>query len=84
MPFRPINTPEEFITPENVTDVVAWLAGDGSATLSGSQIAVDRAHLEHPNRSDSTDFQDDSRRNAPTGRVWARLMPDKPNPGSGG
>ena len=28
--------------PEEVSDVVAWLAGDGSATISGSQIAVDR------------------------------------------
>jgi NAD(P)-dependent dehydrogenase (short-subunit alcohol dehydrogenase family) len=27
-----------FMTPEEVSDVVAWLASDGSATLSGSQI----------------------------------------------
>ena len=33
---------QEFMTPEEVSDVVAWLAGDGSATISGSQIAVDR------------------------------------------
>ncbi len=26
----------EFMTPEEVSDVVAWLAGDGSATISGS------------------------------------------------
>ena len=32
----------EFMMPEEVADVVAWLAGDGSATISGSQIAVDR------------------------------------------
>lgn len=36
-----------FMTPEEVSDVVAWLAGDGSATLSGSQIAVDRGVMKH-------------------------------------
>ena len=30
------------MTAEEVSDVVAWLAGDGSATISGSQIDVDR------------------------------------------
>ncbi|MBV8346084.1 MAG: mycofactocin-coupled SDR family oxidoreductase [Mycolicibacterium sp.] len=37
----------EFMAPEEVSDVVAWLAGDGSATLSGSQIAVDRGVLKY-------------------------------------
>jgi SDR family mycofactocin-dependent oxidoreductase len=37
----------EFMAPEEVSDVVAWLAGDGSATLSGQQIAVDRGVLKY-------------------------------------
>jgi SDR family mycofactocin-dependent oxidoreductase len=37
----------DFMTPEEVADVVVWLAGDGSATLSGSQIAVDRGVLKY-------------------------------------
>lgn len=36
-----------FMAPEEVADVVAWLAGDGSASLSGSQIAVDRGVLKY-------------------------------------
>jgi SDR family mycofactocin-dependent oxidoreductase len=36
-----------FMAPEEVANVVAWLAGDGSATLSGSQIAVDRGVLKY-------------------------------------
>ena len=47
MPYQPVNHQSkkglmEFMMPEEVSDVVAWLAGDGSATISGSQIAVDR------------------------------------------
>jgi NAD(P)-dependent dehydrogenase (short-subunit alcohol dehydrogenase family) len=47
MPYHPINHQgkkglQEFMEPEEVSDVVAWLASDGSATISGSQIAVDR------------------------------------------
>ena len=47
MPYQPVNHQSkkglmEFMLPEEVSDVVAWLAGDGSATISGSQIAVDR------------------------------------------
>ena len=38
---------QEFMTPEEVSDVVAWLAGDGSATISGSQIAVDRGTAKY-------------------------------------
>ena len=37
----------EFMAPEEVADVVAWLAGDGSATLSGVQIPVDRGVLKY-------------------------------------
>jgi SDR family mycofactocin-dependent oxidoreductase len=37
----------EFMAPEEVSDVVAWLAGDGSATLSGAQIPVDRGVLKY-------------------------------------
>lgn len=37
----------EFMAPEEVSDVVAWLAGDGSATLSGSQISVDRGVMKY-------------------------------------
>ncbi|MEZ0350093.1 mycofactocin-coupled SDR family oxidoreductase [Mycobacterium sp. pR1184] len=47
MPFRAPGTPEEFLAPEDVSDVVAWLAGDGSANMSGSQVVVDRGHLKH-------------------------------------
>jgi SDR family mycofactocin-dependent oxidoreductase len=47
MPLRSDNTAQEVIEPESVADVVAWLAGDGSVTLSGSQIAVDRGHLKY-------------------------------------
>ena len=47
MPYQPVNRQSkkglmEFMMPEEVSDVVAWLASDGSATISGSQIAVDR------------------------------------------
>jgi SDR family mycofactocin-dependent oxidoreductase len=38
---------QEFMTPEEVSDVVAWLAGDASATISGSQIAVDRGTMKY-------------------------------------
>jgi SDR family mycofactocin-dependent oxidoreductase len=37
----------EFMAPEEVSEVVAWLAGDGSATLSGVQIPVDRGVLKY-------------------------------------
>lgn len=52
MPYHPVNHQgkkglKEFMTPEEVSDVVAWLAGDGSATLSGSQIAVDRGTAKY-------------------------------------
>ena len=52
MPFHPINHDgkkglQEFMTAEEVSDVVAWLAGDGSRTISGSQIAVDRGTMKY-------------------------------------
>jgi SDR family mycofactocin-dependent oxidoreductase len=52
MPYHPVNHQGkkglmEFMMPEEVSDVVAWLAGDGSATISGSQIAVDRGTAKY-------------------------------------
>jgi SDR family mycofactocin-dependent oxidoreductase len=52
MPVQPVNHSskkglQEFMAPEEVADVVAWLAGDGSATISGSQIAVDRGAMKY-------------------------------------
>ena len=52
MPYHPVNHQgkkglQEFMMPEEVSDVVAWLAGDGSATISGSQIAVDRGTAKY-------------------------------------
>ncbi len=38
---------EGFIPHEEVCDVVAWLAGDGSAALTGSQIVVDRGVMKY-------------------------------------
>jgi hypothetical protein len=46
MPLRPkdILDPERLglIVPEEVSDVVSWLASNGAAALSGCQIAADR------------------------------------------
>jgi SDR family mycofactocin-dependent oxidoreductase len=51
MPLRPINIaePEQLglMVPEEVSEVVAWLAGSGSAALSGCQIVVDRGQLKY-------------------------------------
>lgn len=52
MPYQPVNHDgkkglQEFMTAEEVSDVVAWLAGDGSKTISGSQIAVDRGTMKY-------------------------------------
>jgi SDR family mycofactocin-dependent oxidoreductase len=51
MPLKPKNIigPQQlgFMVPEEVSDVVAWLAGSGSATLTGSQVAVDRGALKY-------------------------------------
>ena len=38
---------QDFMTAEEVSDVVAWLAGDGSLTISGSQINVDRGTMKY-------------------------------------
>jgi NAD(P)-dependent dehydrogenase (short-subunit alcohol dehydrogenase family) len=52
MPYKPVHHDgkkglQEFMAPEEVSDVVAWLASDGSATISGSQIAVDRGTAKY-------------------------------------
>jgi SDR family mycofactocin-dependent oxidoreductase len=52
MPYHPANHDgkkglQEFMAPEEVSDVVTWLAGDGSRTISGSQIAVDRGTMKY-------------------------------------
>jgi SDR family mycofactocin-dependent oxidoreductase len=52
MPFHPVNHEgkkglQEFMTAEEVSDVVSWLASDASATISGSQIAVDRGTMKY-------------------------------------
>ena len=52
MPYKPKNHAgkaglQEFMRPEEVADVVSWLAGDASATISGSQIAVDRGVMKY-------------------------------------
>jgi SDR family mycofactocin-dependent oxidoreductase len=39
--------PKGFMAAEEVSDVVAWLAGDGSATLTGAQIPVDKGVLKY-------------------------------------
>jgi SDR family mycofactocin-dependent oxidoreductase len=39
--------PHGFMTPDQVSDVVVWLAGDGSGTLSGAQIPVDKGALKY-------------------------------------
>ncbi|MGE2689470.1 mycofactocin-coupled SDR family oxidoreductase [Mycolicibacterium pulveris] len=52
MPYHPVNHQgkkglQEFMTAEEVSDVVAWLVSDASATISGSQIAVDRGTMKY-------------------------------------
>ncbi len=52
MPYHPVDSDgnkglQEFMTAEEVSDVVAWLAGDSSRTISGSQIAVDRGTMKY-------------------------------------
>src|SRR3954447_843352 len=52
MPFHPVNHEgkkglQEFMTAEEVSDAVTWLASDASATISGSQIAVDRGTAKY-------------------------------------
>ena len=52
MPYHPMDHGgkrhrNEFMAPEEVSDVVAWLAGDGSKSLSGAQIPVDRGVMRY-------------------------------------
>jgi SDR family mycofactocin-dependent oxidoreductase len=52
MPYRPLSATGESVStdailPDEVSDVVAWLAGPGSATLSGSQIVIDRGVMKY-------------------------------------
>jgi SDR family mycofactocin-dependent oxidoreductase len=51
-PYRPASQPgaptlQDFMTADEVSDVVAWLAGDGSTTISGSQINIDRGTMKY-------------------------------------
>jgi SDR family mycofactocin-dependent oxidoreductase len=39
--------PNGFMTADEVADVVVWLAGDGSGTLTGAQIPVDKGVLKY-------------------------------------
>jgi SDR family mycofactocin-dependent oxidoreductase len=39
--------PKGFMAADEVSDVVAWLAGDGSGTLTGAQIPVDKGVLKY-------------------------------------
>lgn len=52
MPYRPVATNSEtkltdFMSPEQAAEVVLWLAGDRSALVSGSQIAIDRGVMKY-------------------------------------
>jgi SDR family mycofactocin-dependent oxidoreductase len=51
MPLQPRHITDPLrlalMAPQEVSDVVAWLAGSGAAALSGSQIAVDRGQLKY-------------------------------------
>jgi len=39
--------PNGFMTADEVSDVVVWLAGDGSGTLTGTQLPVDKGALKY-------------------------------------
>ena len=51
MPYQPVVGGEakrsDFMSPEEAAEVVAWLAGDSSGVVSGSQILVDRGVLKY-------------------------------------
>ena len=52
MPYQPPNSGGAgdrgvFMSPEEAAEVVVWLAGDGSALLSGSQIVIDRGVMKY-------------------------------------
>lgn len=39
--------PNGFMSPDEVADVVVWLAGDGAGTVTGAQIPVDKGALKY-------------------------------------
>lgn len=52
MPYLPVGQSatgkrSDFMSVEEVAEVVVWLAGDNSSTLSGSQISVDRGVMKY-------------------------------------
>jgi SDR family mycofactocin-dependent oxidoreductase len=52
MPLKPPSTSKanesfDFLAPEEVSGVVAWLAGDDSGTISGTQLPVDKGVLKY-------------------------------------
>lgn len=51
MPYQPVPSGDaqrsDFMTVTDIADVVAWLAGDGSGNLSGSQINIDRGVMRY-------------------------------------
>lgn len=51
MPYQPVpkgdSQRSDFMTADDVADVVVWLAGDGSGNLSGSQINIDRGVMRY-------------------------------------
>ncbi len=52
MPYLPVGQGatgkrSDFMTVDEVADVVVWLAGDASSTLSGSQIRIDRGVMKY-------------------------------------
>lgn len=53
MPYRPPakqskeSALSDFMSPEEAAEVVAWLAGDASGVISGSQIVIDRGVMKY-------------------------------------
>ena len=42
-----VSSQDEHLAPDEVSEVVAWLAGDGSTTITGSHISVDRGVMKY-------------------------------------
>ena len=40
-------SPTKMLEPDEISDVVVWLAGDASGTLAGAQVPVDKGHLTY-------------------------------------
>ncbi|WP_078288417.1 mycofactocin-coupled SDR family oxidoreductase [Mycobacterium sp. D16R24] len=40
-------SPTKMLEPDEISDVVLWLAGDASGTLAGAQVPVDKGHLTY-------------------------------------